>query len=846
MPPKKTNKFPPKKTDKSYIVKANPKHNWSDYQKDLFRDIAKGEGHTVVEAFAGAAKCLGKGTQVLLFDGSCKCVEDIVPGDILMGPDSAPRNVISTNAGYGDLVKIVPTKGDPWVCNIDHILTLKGTNNEKNKIIDISVADFCSRYGHYKELSKQWKLFKTKIEFPTSAVEYDPYLIGLWIGDGTKAEASISNIEPEIIEYCKCFAFQNNLLLRLRFDTRHNYYNIRFAMGKKGEGHRGTPHLLKRFLTNKCVVNGAKVIPQNYLINSEENRLQLLAGLIDTDGTFSKGYFSISSSDEKLAEQYLFLARSLGFASYIKSGISQIRSKNFIGKYWRVSIIGDVNRIPTKVARKQAGQRKQIKNPLVNGFNILEIGSGDFYGFVLDGDGRFLLSDFTITHNTSSIIESFKYIPKGKKTLALAFNKIIQEELRARSPSYIDTLTFHSVGFRAIKQRFGNVELDDNKVFNIVANMLDKYTDHDLIVNVCDTVAFCKYGLIDIPSQIDDIIDRFGIDVCGFDRKAFINLVIKALSADKLETSKIDFNDMCWFPFVYNLSLGQYDYIFVDEVQDLNKAQLIMAKKACKPGGRIIAVGDSFQALYSWRMADTAIIEDIKNQNKSKILPLPISYRCPRSVIDLAKNWVPTITCPETAIDGEIKDISLNQLYSLAKPGCFVLSRTNAPLIKICMNFIRNGVRANIRGRDVGKQLAYLIKRSKRKQIPAFLKWLEEWKDGEVKKLQDKNINTDNVLDRFECLVNLCDECKTLDEVNKRIDELFNDTDEEKIVILSTVHRAKGLERDNVFVLRWTFRIWLDDCSLIEPPNEEANIAYVAATRSKNNLFIVRKWNEPS
>jgi DNA helicase-2/ATP-dependent DNA helicase PcrA len=249
----------------------------------------------------------------------------------------------------------------------------------------------------------------------------------------------------------------------------------------------------------------------------------------------------------------------------------------------------------------------------------------------------------------------------------------------------------------------------------------------------------------------------------------------------------------------------------------------------------------SHNSLYSWRFADTSIIDEIKSHPQTKTLPLPISYRCPKSIIELVKNWVPDISCPETAIEGEIKNISLNELYKLAKPGCFVLSRTNAPLIKICMAFIRNGVKANIRGRDVGKQLNYLLKKSKKKLVPAFLKWLENWRNEEVAKLQEKNINPENIHDRYECLVNLCDECKSLQEVSSKIDELFNDTDENNIVILSTVHRVKGNERDNVFLLRWTFRVWFDQMHLIEKPNEEANIAYVAASRTRDKLFIVHK-----
>lgn len=466
----------------------------------------------------------------------------------------------------------------------------------------------------------------------------------------------------------------------------------------------------------------------------------------------------------------------------------------------------------------------------------------DIFKDVAAGKGHTIVEAYAGSSKTTSIVESFRYLPKGKKTLALAFNKIIQEELRSRAPSYVEVFTFHSIGLRAIKQRFGNVEVDDYKVFNLVKSQLGNYTDFDLITNVCDTVAFCKYGLQDAPSQIDSIIDNFGIDLCEMDRKQFISLVIKTLGLDKTETTKVDFNDMCWFPFVYNLSLGQYDYVYVDEAQDLNKSQLVMAKKACKIGsGRIIMVLDPYQALYSWRMADTSILEEIRHQSDSKTLPLPISYRCPQQIIKLAQDWVPDITCPATAAEGEIRDISQNELYKLVKPGCFILSRTNAPLIKICMSLIRNNIKANIRGRDVGKQLAYLIKKSKKKQTTSFLKWLEEWKNEELVKLKEKNINPENVLDRCECLVNLCDECKTLEEVSQKIDELFNDIDEKNIVILSTVHRAKGLERDDVFLLKWTFRAWFDKMYLLDKPNEEANIAYVGITRSKNRLFIVNR-----
>jgi DNA helicase II / ATP-dependent DNA helicase PcrA len=444
---------------------------------------------------------------------------------------------------------------------------------------------------------------------------------------------------------------------------------------------------------------------------------------------------------------------------------------------------------------------------------------------------------------TSSIIESFRYLPKGKKTIALAFNKIIQKELAERAPSYVECFTFHSLGLRAIKQRFKNVEIDDYKVFNLAKEFDECKDNYELTTNLCDAVAFCKYGLLDTPRHIDDLISCFGIDTCDLEREKFISIVVQLLGKDKAMTHKIDFNDMCWFPFVYDLFLGQYDFVFVDERQDLNRSQCAMAKKLCKrDGGRIVAVGDAKQELYSWRMSDDSIIEALKEEPTTKTLSLPISYRCPKVVIDLVKPWVSDITCPDDAKQGEVREISLNQLYNTAKPGCFVLSRTNAPLIKICLSFIRQNVRANIRGRDVGKQLNSLIKKSKKKLVPAFLKWLEKWKDDEVETLRAKNINTENVLDRYECLVNLCDELKSLDEVKTKIGELFNDSDEKNIVCLSTVHRAKGLERDDVFLLRWTFRSWFDTVIDSTIEDENMNIAYVGATRAKDRLFLVSKW----
>ena len=462
---------------------------------------------------------------------------------------------------------------------------------------------------------------------------------------------------------------------------------------------------------------------------------------------------------------------------------------------------------------------------------------------IKENSGHLIVEARAGSGKTTSLIESFRHVPRGKKIIALAFNKIIADELKERSPSYVVARTFHSWGLQAIKQRFKTVQIDEYKTSNIVKTLVEDEDDYDLIGNICDAVDYCKYGLQDTPTQIEELIRRFGIDTCDLDMRDFISLVIKTLGLCKTDTSKVDFNDMCWMSFVLNLPFEKFDFVFVDEFQDCNRSQLIIAKRTLAPNGRLIAFGDDFQSLYSWRNADTTVMAEVRSQSTTKTLSLPISYRCPKKVIEIAQRWVPDITCPDTAIDGEINDINYEALFTKAKPGCFVLSRTNAPLIKVAMRFIREGKPANIRGRDIGKSLSYLIKKSKKKRMDAFLTWLEKWRDDEVASLAAKKINPENVLDRYECLLNLCEEHKTLDEVLKQIDAMFTDKTEKELIILSTVHRAKGLERNDVFMLRWTFQIWLDESvQLIEKPNENCNIAYVCASRCAKRLFIVNKF----
>ena len=350
---------------------------------------ALSEKVSILTGGPGVGKCLGKGTPVLMYDGSIKAVEDIVMGDLLMGPDSKPRTVLGTNIGYGEMYRIDPVKGDSWICNDVHVLTL--VRSGTGEIRDIPLNEFLALSKGAKWRQKG-KLFRVGVEFPEQETSMSPYLIGLWLGDGTRAFPQITTGSKRVRDY-----------LIEKVASVHN----RTPRIQKGSGcweisltrKPGTYNSVREsnVFTDafcECMTNDkeVKLIPSQYLINSRKNRLDLLAGLMDSDGYVHKGGCEIITKWKRLSDDILYLARSLGFAAYVAEKVVNDTV------YWRVTISGDLSVVPT--IRRKASPRKQIKNVLRTGFKVTPIGEDTYYGFTLDGDGRFLLGDFTVTHNT--------------------------------------------------------------------------------------------------------------------------------------------------------------------------------------------------------------------------------------------------------------------------------------------------------------------------------------------------------------------------------------------------------------------------------------------------------------
>jgi len=389
----------------------------------------------------GTGKCHALNTPILMFDGSIKKVQDILVGDKLMGDDSTPREVLSLARGQDTMYDIVPVKGEKYTVNSEHILCLKFSGKgsishlphvhktkpyvtrifdknarvmksqrfdtrkeaeyylsqitEEDKISEITVIDYLKLP---QSCQNELKGYRKGVDFEYKPVDFDPYIFGAWLGDGTSRDPKITTQESKMIKYL------NEKLpeygLRLVYESQYDY--------RMSCNDTTRENLFMRFMKKYNLVNN-KHIPQIYKCNDRNIRLQLLAGIIDTDGYYCKRgkMFSITQKSDILTSDILFLGRSLGFACYSNKQEKSWTYKGEKKKNWynMIKISGNgLDEIPTLLTRKQAEKRCQIKDALVTGIKVWSVGKGDYYGFTLDGNNRYLLGDFTVTHNTCSAV----------------------------------------------------------------------------------------------------------------------------------------------------------------------------------------------------------------------------------------------------------------------------------------------------------------------------------------------------------------------------------------------------------------------------------------------------------
>jgi len=395
-----------------------------DYQIDAVKAVqqewARGVRSTLVVLPTG---CHAKGQNIRMFDGSVKAVEDIAVGELLMGPDSKPRTVLQLARGVDEMFDVVPINGEPWRVNGDHVLSLVKCQQRSANSGRTSPSEQGTRQGEYIDVTvREWlswskyrkhihKLVRVPVEYPKKDLPIDPWLLGVILGDGSVVNlpVTITNPDDEILAgVSEIVGLYGCKVSYVSSPERCRTYSI---IGND-RSRNGVSEILKT-LGLDGHKSGDKFIPECYQNADRTDRLKLLAGLMDTDGHLSSGGYDYVTKSHRMACEIETIARSVGFA--VSHSIEKKGCQNgFEGVYSRLNISGNVSEIPVRITRKAAGTRRQKKNVLRTGFCIVPVGKREeFFGFALDGDHRYLLDDFTVTHNTGKTVVASQVVAES-------------------------------------------------------------------------------------------------------------------------------------------------------------------------------------------------------------------------------------------------------------------------------------------------------------------------------------------------------------------------------------------------------------------------------------------------
>lgn len=466
------------------------------------------------------------------------------------------------------------------------------------------------------------------------------------------------------------------------------------------------------------------------------------------------------------------------------------------------------------------------------------------------------------TGKTTVICEAVRRMPRTGSTLVLAFNTSIRDELQRKLPLGVDVLTTHGLGARAVRRAVPSTRLDKDRLKNLLREQFPAVDQAPWRAAGAKLVARAKATLARSAEELDAAIDAAGLcleDLVPRSRRSPLGLseeqaaelrgaLVKEAGAVLVrcaeETHAHDFDDMLWLPVVHGWPTGTWDWVVVDEAQDLSRVQLELIAGCLRPTtGRLLVVGDDRQAIYGFRGADSAAFDTLAARFACKILPLSVTYRCPRSVVDQARKLVADYQAGEGAPDGIVRQVEALDVAKL-EAGDFVLSRKNAPLVRHAIKAIAAGIPAAIAGRDLAKDLGLILGGISRRcggDREATIRTLVEHYQRRIAEAHQREIDADPIRDELDCLLALLDARPTVAEAIDLLDRLCAERPD-RVVLFSSVHKAKGLERDRVYLLQGTFRATfsgLVDGRKSTDAKAESNLLYVAATRAKRELVLV-------
>lgn len=499
------------------------------------------------------------------------------------------------------------------------------------------------------------------------------------------------------------------------------------------------------------------------------------------------------------------------------------------------------------------------------------------FDFIRFDTGSAIVEAVAGSGKTTTICEAIRYM-RGS-VCALAFNRSIAGELKERLASFpnVKAGTVHSIGKQAIEAAniAGWVKVDGDKLMWIWKDNLETKTNWTAKGNVCKLVTRAKDAGAGIDFRMDDVeawrklAEHFSIPTemqskDGEETFDIIALAIKLLNLSNKDFKpmkngktmlRIDFSDMIYLPVLLNLPLHKFDFVVVDEAQDLNLTRRLFIQGISHAATRHLIVGDTYQAIYGFTGADAESMANMKKTFNCQTFPLSVSYRCASAVIEYAQTWMPIIEASPSAPLGSVTDADYTKAMETASdtfaPSDVILCRNNAPLVKTAMQFIRANIPCRMEGNDLTARLIDLAFEHKNANLLTVRQSVLETTEDEVAAAMERGNNqkAGALNDMAETLVVFIDRAietgATFEEMISMIKGFFSDErdgEKRELLTLSTIHKSKGREWNRVF--------WIDRekfqpskfAKLEWELGQESNLCYVCATRAKRELVNLTNY----
>lgn len=436
----------------------------------------------------------------------------------------------------------------------------------------------------------------------------------------------------------------------------------------------------------------------------------------------------------------------------------------------------------------------------------------------------------------------------GSRILCLAFGAETQkametklDEAFGRRPSTVIARTSHAIGLRIIRDHLGPIAIDKDRARKMAIKLYGKDCQQEVLQSI---VGIYELILQTVPDKYEyDTILRlctdYNLEIVEPDTTIACALdLLNSCRHDMAGT--VSFGDMLDLPIYHQWRcMPPFDLIFVDESQDLNRAQHFLLPLLMHEHSKLVAIGDPCQAIYRFRGAHPDSMRDLSETYQMSSLPLSVTFRCPPIIVDCVKDLVPDYASADANKHGTVQRISIQDFRMEAEAGDLVLCRTNAPLVQETIRLMRDGNACYIKGRDISTSIMRLLdgathldlaervgKAITRLQAEAAILENEGNKSGAAMKM-----------DMVQIMTTLATEFTSYEQVRRYLSTTFR---EGVGICFSTVHQAKGDEARSVYILREDLLPppWVDRYD-IQSMQDELNIRYVAITRASENLSWV-------